>query len=77
MSPKLHCRSVSCLSVNVTTVGVRVADNVLVLQAVACRVSKLSEFARTMQAQNNNNQSQIKLLIVVAVMFSAFYPQLL
>ena len=27
MSPKLHCRSVSCLSVNVTTVGVRVADN--------------------------------------------------
>ena len=46
-------------------------DNVLLLQAVACRVAKLSEFARTMQAQNNNNQSQIKLLIVVAVIFSA------
>ena len=34
MSPKLHCRSVSCLSVNVTTVGVRVADNVPGLGAV-------------------------------------------
>jgi len=34
MSPKLHCRSVSCLSVNVTTVGVRVADNGLGLGEV-------------------------------------------
>ena len=33
---------------------------------------KLSEFARTMQAQNNNNQSRIKLLIVVAVITPAF-----
>ena len=48
------------------------SDNGLLLQAVACRNAKLSEFARTMQAQNNNNQSQIKLLIVVAVITSAF-----
>ena len=51
------------------------ATNVLLLQAVACRNLKLSEFARTMQTQNNNNQSQMKLLIVVAVITSAFYPQ--
>jgi hypothetical protein len=43
----------------------------LLLQAVADWNPKLSEFARTMQAQNNNNQSQTKLLIVVAVMRSA------
>ena len=43
------------------------SDNGLLLQAVACRNAKLSEFARTIQAKNNNNQSRIKLLIVVAV----------
>ena len=46
--------------------------NALLLQAVADWKAKLSEFTQTMQAQNNNNQSQIKLLIVVAVIFSAF-----
>lgn len=49
-----------------------IPDNGLLLQAVACRNAKLSEFARTIQAKNNNNQSQMKLLIVVAVIFSAF-----
>lgn len=37
--------------------SVVLSANVLLLQAVACRNAKLSEFARTMQAQNNNNQS--------------------
>lgn len=53
------------------TARANIASNVPLLQAVACRNAKLSEFARTMQAQNNNNQSQIKLLLVVAVIFSA------
>ena len=53
----------------------KVTANVSLLQAVACRIAKLSEFARTMQAQKNNNQSQIKLWIVVAVIFSAFFSQ--
>ena len=46
----------------------KLTANVLLLQTVACRVAKLSEFARTTQAQKNNNQSPMKLLIVVAVM---------
>ena len=45
-----------------TAILSKVTYNVLLLQAVACRVAKLSEFARTMQAQNNNNKSQNKAI---------------
>ena len=39
---------------------------------VAKKQALIFDFTKTLQAQKNNNQSQIKLLIVVAVITSAF-----